>query len=136
MMARLKNNTSKTNRIFFIFSPIVYDFKNVLVLMFLIEIKTVAFRYQCYCAIILCCNSKPHIQAYEMLEDITSIIACQEKKLCLSYAICRYSMELDDLHALFDCSFKPDNSHKRFYNFFETMILHNKDNFARSGMKT
>ena len=56
MMARLKNNTSKTNRIFFIFSPIVYDFKNVLVLMFLTEIKTVAFRYQCCCAIIQCWN--------------------------------------------------------------------------------
>ena len=78
----------------------------------------------------------PRIQAYKVLEDITSIIACQEKKLCLSYAICRYSMELDDSHALFDCSFKSGNSHISLYNFFETMILHNKDNFARSGMKT
>ncbi|SVC95796.1 uncharacterized protein METZ01_LOCUS348650 [marine metagenome] len=45
-------------------------------------------------------------------------------------------MELDDSHAFFDCSFKSGNSHKSLYNFFETMILHNKDNFARSGMKT
>jgi len=44
-------------------------------------------------------NAKPRIQTYEMLEDITSIIACQEKKLCLSYAICRYSSEWDDSHA-------------------------------------
>ena len=44
-------------------------------------------------------TAKPLIQAYEMLEDITSIIACQEKKLCLSYAICSYSTEWDDSHA-------------------------------------
>ena len=41
-------------------------------------------------------TAKPRIQAYKVLEDITSIIACQEKKLCLSCAICRYSMELND----------------------------------------
>ena len=41
------------------------------------------------------------------------------------------------IHMLFfDCSLKSGNSHKSLYNFFETMILHNKDNFARSGMKT
>ena len=54
MMARLKNNTSKTNRIFFIFSSIVYNFKNVWVLMVLIEIRKIAFRYQCCCVIIFC----------------------------------------------------------------------------------
>tara|TARA_B100001765_G_scaffold186525_1_gene131534 strand:+ start:337 stop:555 length:219 start_codon:yes stop_codon:yes gene_type:complete len=43
--------------------------------------------------------ANPRIQAYEILEDITSIIACQEKKLCLSYAICSYSIEWDDSHA-------------------------------------
>ena len=36
--------------------------------------------------------------AYKVLEDITSIISCQEKKLCLSYAICSYGIELDDSH--------------------------------------
>ena len=61
MMARLKNSTSKTNRIFFIFSPIVNDFKKVIILMFLIEIKMVAFSYQCCCAIIHCWNCiTPH----------------------------------------------------------------------------
>ena len=104
--------------------------------MFLIEIRKIAFRYQCCCVIIFAETATPCIQAYKVLEDITSIIACQEKKLCLSYAICRYSMELDDSHAFFDCSFKSGNSNKSLYNFFETMILHNKDNFARSGMKT
>tara|TARA_B100000953_G_scaffold279695_1_gene255994 strand:+ start:337 stop:555 length:219 start_codon:yes stop_codon:yes gene_type:complete len=44
-------------------------------------------------------TANPRIQAYEILEDITSIIACQEKKLCLSYAICSYSTEWDDSHA-------------------------------------
>ena len=44
-------------------------------------------------------TAKPRIQAYEMLEDITSIIVCQEKKLCLSYAICSHSIEWDDSHA-------------------------------------
>ena len=47
--------------------------------MFLIEIKNIAFRYQCCCVIIFAETTKPHIQAYEILEDITSIIACQEK---------------------------------------------------------
>ena len=41
----------------------------------------------------------PPIPAYEVLEDITSIIACQEKKLCLSYAICSYSIEWDGSYA-------------------------------------
>ena len=44
-------------------------------------------------------TAKPRIQVYKVLEDITSIIACQEKKLCLSYAICGYSIEWDDSHA-------------------------------------
>jgi hypothetical protein len=67
-------------------------------------------------------TAKPRIQAYEKLEDITSIIACQEKKLCLSYAICSYSMELDDSLAFFDCSFKSGNSNKNLHNFFEHFI--------------
>ena len=104
--------------------------------MFLIEIKKIAFRYQCCCVIIFAETTKLRIQAYKVLEDITSIIACQEKKLCLSYAICRYSMELYDSHAFFDCSFKSGNSHKCSQNLFLTMILPDKDNFARYGMKT
>ena len=43
-------------------------------------------------------TSKLRMQAYKVLEDITSIIACQEKKLCLSYAIYSYSIEWDDSH--------------------------------------
>jgi len=43
--------------------------------------------------------ANPRIQAYEILEDITSIIACQEKKLCLSYAIYSYYIEWDASHA-------------------------------------
>ena len=81
-------------------------------------------------------TAKPLIQAYEILEDITSIISCQEKKLCLSYAICRYSTEWDDSHAFIDCSFKSGNSHTSLQNFFQTIILPDKDNFARSGIKT
>ena len=78
-MARLKNSTSKTNRIFFIFSPIVYDINNVLVLMFFL--KSELYPYVIYVAekSINAETAKPRIQAYEMLEDITSIIACQEK---------------------------------------------------------
>ena len=67
--------------------------------MFLIEIRKIAFRYQCCCVIIFAENAKPRILAYKVLEDITTIIACQEKKLCLSYAICSYSTEWDDSHA-------------------------------------
>ena len=66
--------------------------------MFLIEIRKIAFLYQCCCVIIFAETAKPRIRAYKVLEDITSIIACQEKKLCLSYAICRHSMELYDSH--------------------------------------
>ena len=47
--------------------------------MFLIEIKKIAFRYQCCCVIIFAETTKLRIQAYKVLEDITSIIACQEK---------------------------------------------------------
>ena len=67
--------------------------------MFLIEIKKIAFRYQCCCVIIFAETARLRIQAHKVLEDITSIIACQEKKLCLSYAICSYSTEWDDSHA-------------------------------------
>ena len=49
-------------------------------------------------------TAKPLTQAYEMLEDITSIIACQEKKLCLSYAICSYSTEWDDSDAFINAA--------------------------------
>ena len=66
--------------------------------MFLIEIRKIAFRYQCCCVIIFAETAKLRIQAYKVLEDITSIISCQEKKLCLSYAICSYGIELDDSH--------------------------------------
>ena len=44
-------------------------------------------------------TAKPRSRAYEILEDITSIIACQEKKLCLSYANCSYSIEWGESHA-------------------------------------
>ena len=67
--------------------------------MFLIEIKKIAFRYQCCYVIIFAETTMLRIQAYKVLEDITSIIACQEKKLCLSYAICSYSIEWDNSHA-------------------------------------
>ena len=67
--------------------------------MFLIEIKKIAFRYQCCYVTIFAETTMLRIQAYKVLEDITSIISCQEKKLCLSYAICSYGIELDDSHA-------------------------------------
>ena len=47
--------------------------------MFLTEIKKIAFRYQCCCVIIFAETTKLRIQAYKVLEDITSIISCQEK---------------------------------------------------------
>ena len=47
--------------------------------MFLIEIKKIAFRYQCCCVIIFAETARLRIQAHKVLEDITSIIACQEK---------------------------------------------------------
>ena len=47
--------------------------------MFLIEIRKIAFRYQCCCVIIFAETAELRIQAYKVLEDITSIIACQEK---------------------------------------------------------
>ena len=99
MMARLKNSTSKTNIIFFIFSPIVYDFKNVLVLMFLTEIKTVAFQYQCYIAIIQCWNCKTLHSCLWNSRRYNINYRMSRKKLCLSYAICSYSIEWDDYHA-------------------------------------
>ena len=52
-------------------------------------------------------TANPRIQAYENLEDITSIIACQEKKICLSYAICSYSIERDDSHVLLTAVSNP-----------------------------
>jgi len=66
--------------------------------MFLIEIRKIAFRYQCCCVIIFAETTKLRIQAHKVLEDITSIMSCQEKKLCLSYAICSYSIEWDNSH--------------------------------------
>ena len=71
-----------------------------------------------------------------MLEDITSIIACQEKKLCLSYAICSYNIEWDDSHAFLTAVSNMVILNKSLQEFFRTMILPDKDNFARSGMKT
>jgi len=136
MMARLKNSTSKTNRIFFIFSPIVYDFKNVLVLMFLIEIKTVAFRYQCCCAIIQFCNCKTSHSGLWNARRYNINYRMSRKKVCLSCAICSYSIEWWRFPCLFDRCFKFGNFHKSLQNFFQAVILPDKDNFARSGMKT
>ena len=47
--------------------------------MFLIDIRKIAFSYQCCCVIIFAKTAMLRIQAYKVLEDITSIIACQEK---------------------------------------------------------
>ena len=58
------------------------------------------------------------------------------KKLCLSYAICSYSTEIGWFPCLLDRCFKSGNTEKNLHNFFQTMILPDKDNFARSGMKT
>ena len=44
-------------------------------------------------------TAKPRILAYEILEYTTLIIARQEKKLCLSYAICSYSIDWDVSYA-------------------------------------
>ena len=81
-------------------------------------------------------TAKPRSRDYEILEDITSIIACQEKKLCLSYAICSYSTEWDDSHAFMTAASNLVILIKSLQNFFQSMILPDKDNFARSGMKT
>ena len=93
--------------------------------MFLIEIRKIAFLYQCCCVIIFAETAKLRIQAYKVLEDITSIITCQEKKLCLSYAICSYKVEWDDSHTFFNRYFITGNSHKSLQNFFQN------DNFTR-----
>jgi len=71
-----------------------------------------------------------------MLEDITSFVACQEKKLCLSYAICSYCIEWDDSNAYLTAIANLVILIKSLQNFFRTVILRDKDNFARSGMKT
>ena len=136
MMARLKNSTSKTNRIFFIFSPIVYDFKNVLVLMFLIEIKTVAFRYQCCCAIIQCWNCKtPHSGLWNARRYNINYRMSRKKVMPF---LCHLQLQhwMGWFPCLFDRCFKSGNSHKSLQNFFQAVILPDKDNFARSGMKT
>ena len=104
--------------------------------MFLIEIKKIAFRYQCCCVIIFAETTKLRIQAYKVLEDITSIMSCQEKKLCLSYAICSYSIECDDTHDFLTAVANLVILIKASRNFFVKMILPDKDNFARSGIKT
>ena len=44
-------------------------------------------------------TAKPRILAYEILEYTILIITCQEKKLCLSYAICSYSIDWDVTYA-------------------------------------
>ena len=136
MMARLKNSTSKTNRIFFIFSPIVYDFKNVLVLMFLIEIKTVAFRHQCCCLIIQCWNCEnPHSDLWNARRYNINYRMSRKKDMPF---LCHLQLQhrMGWLPCLFDRCFKSSNSHKSLQNFFQAVILPDKDNFARSGMKT
>ena len=136
MMARLKNNTSKTNRIFFIFSPIVYDFKNVLVLMFLIEINTVAFRHQCCCAINQCWNCKsPHSGLWNPRRYNINYRMSRKKVMPF---LCHLQLQhwMGWLPCLFDRGFKSGNFHKSLLNFFQAVILPDKDNFARSGMKT
>ena len=136
MMARLKNSTSKTNRIFFIFSPIVYDFKNVLELMFLIEIKTVASRDQSCWAIIQCCNYKaPHSSLWNARRYNSNYRMSRKKVMPF---LCHLQLQhwMGWFPCLYDRCFKSGNSHKSLQNFMQTMILPDKDNFARSGMKT
>lgn len=136
MMARLKNSTSKTNRIFFIFSPIVYDFKNVLVLMFFIVINTVAFRHQCCCAINQCWNcTSPHSGLWKSRRYNINYRMSRKKVMPF---LCH--LQLQHWMGWFPCliyrCFKSGNSHKSLQNFFQAVILPDKDNFARSGMKT
>ena len=103
--------------------------------MFLIEIRKIALLYLCCCVIIFAESAKLHIQAYKVLEDITSIIACQEKSYAspMPFAV----TALNGIIPMpFDRCFKSGNSHKSLQNFFQTMILPDKDNFARCGMKT
>ncbi len=104
--------------------------------MFLIEIRKIAFRYQSCCMIFFAETAKLRIQAYKVLEDITSIIPCQEKKLCLSYAICSYSVELDDSNAFLIAISNLVILIKAYRIYSIMIILRDKDNFARSGMKT
>ena len=135
-MARLKNNTSKTNRIFFIFSPIVYDFKNVLVLMFLIEIKTVAFRYQFCCEIIQCFDYKTsHSGSWNSRRYNINYRMSRKKVMPF---LCHLQLQhwMGWFPCLYDRCFKSGNFHKCSQNLFLTIILPYKDNFARFGMKT
>ena len=136
MMARLKNNTSKTNRIFFIFSPIVYDFKNVLVLMSLIEINTVAFRHQCCCAIIQCWKCKAPHSGLLSARRYNINYRMSRKKVMPFLCHLQLQHRMGWFPYLFDCCFKSVSSHKSLQNFHLTIILPDKDNFARSGMKT
>ena len=81
-------------------------------------------------------NSKQSFKAYEIHEDITSIIACQEK----SYA---FPMPFADA-AWIEIILLPILTIlsnllipiKSYGIFLKTMILHDKDNYARFGIKT
>ena len=114
MMARLKNSTSKTNRIFFIFSPIVDDFKNDLVLMFLIEIKTINFRYQCCCAIIQCRNYEtPHSSLWNSRRYNINYRMSRKKGMPF---LCHLQLQhwMGWLPCLFDHCFKSGDSNKAY----------------------
>ena len=136
MMARLKNSTSKTNRIFFIFSPIVYDFKNVLELMFLIGIKKLYFRSQCCCATNQFCNCKTLHSGLWNARRYNINYRMSRKKVMPFPCHLQLQHWMGWCPCLFDRCFKSGNSHKSLQNFFLAVILPDKDNFARSGMKT
>ena len=104
--------------------------------MFLIEIKKVAFGYQCCCAIIQCCNCKtPHSGLWNARRY--NISYCMSRKKVMPF-LCHLQLQhwMGWFPCLFDRCFKSSNFHKSLQNFFQAVILPDKDNFARSGMKT
>ena len=77
-----------------------------------------------------------NIQAYEILEDITSIIACQEKSYAfpMPFADTAWTgiIHMPILTILSNLLIPI----KSYGIFLKTMILHDKDNYARFGIKT
>tara|TARA_B100000945_G_scaffold172137_1_gene137869 strand:+ start:635 stop:919 length:285 start_codon:yes stop_codon:yes gene_type:complete len=81
-------------------------------------------------------NSKQSFKAYEIHEDITSIIACQEKSYAFPMPF-SVTFWIDLININFLKTFVNQAFIiKAYINSRKTMILHEKNNFARYGMKT
>ena len=104
--------------------------------MFLIEIKKVAFGYQCCCAIIQCCNCKTPQSGLWKSRRYNINYRMSRKKVMPFLCQLQLQHWMEWFPCLFNSCFKSGNSHKSLQNFFQAVILPDKDNFARSGMKT